>query len=497
MYAHNEDQMIMPDDFFLPFGGRLNPENRWVVLAQMIPWGQFERDYARTMKSATRGQRALSVRMAFGALYIQQKKGLSDRDTVEEITENPYLQYFIGLPEFQETPPFDPSMMTHFRKRLGADTINEMNETILQTQHTRSQNDAAPDTRNDDDDDHHQPPTGARTTESSSAPIDDNDNQGKLLLDATCVPADIAYPTDLGLLNTAREQLEQMIDILHAPHRGARKKPRDYRRKARKQYLSIAKQRQPGAKKIRKAVGRQLGYVARDLNIINALSEYSPLSGLPEALYQKLLVISELYRQQRAMHETRTKRIEHRIVSISQPHVRPIVRNKAKARTEFGAKMAISLVDGYAYMDTLSWDSYNEAKTLRDSVAQYKHRFGHYPAAIMADQIYRNRENRQFCKSKGIRLSGPALGRPSKEKAKMQDQRAAQDAAERNAIEAKFGEGKRHYGMGLISTRLQQTSETVISLQLLVMNLERSRRLRFCHFFARLFGRSLKDLRAV
>lgn len=386
-------------------------------------------------------------------------------------------------------------MMTHFRKRLGADIINAMNDTIIQTQNETPQDDGSDDPDHDDDP---QPPIGGCTTESSSAPTGDNDdNQGKLLLDATCVPADIAYPTDLGLLNAAREQLEQMIDILHAPHRGIHKKPRDYRRKARKQYLTIAKQRQPGAKKIRKDIGRQLGYVDRDLRIIEALSIYSPLTSLPDALYKKLLVISELYRQQREMHVTRTKRIDHRIVSIAQPHVRPIVRNKVKARTEFGAKVAISLVDGYAYMDTLSWDSYNKAKTLKASVAQYKHRFGHYPSAIMADQIYRNRENRQFCQSKGIRLSGPALGRPSKEKAKMQDQQAAQDAAERNAIEAKFGEGKRHYGMGLISTRLQQTSETVISLQLLMMNLERSLRLRLCHFFARLFGDSLKKLRVV
>src|SRR5699024_5142336 len=103
------------------------------------------------------------------------------------------------------------------------------------------------------------------------------------------------------------------------------------------------------------------------------------------------------------------------------------------------------------------------------------------------DQIYRNRENRQYCKEKGIRLSGPALGRPSKEKAQIQKQLAKQDAAERNEIEGKFGEGKRHYGMGLIFARLQQTSETVISIQLLVMNLERRLRLLFYYFFQRFF----------
>src|SRR5699024_3425020 len=131
MYKMTENQLVLPEDFFLPFGGNLNKENRWVVLANLIPWWQFEEAYANTMKRSSRGQQAFSVSMALGALYIQQRKGLSDRETVEEITENPYLQYFIGLPEFQEEPPFDASMMTHFRKRLDAAIINQLNEAIV------------------------------------------------------------------------------------------------------------------------------------------------------------------------------------------------------------------------------------------------------------------------------------------------------------------------------------------------------------------------------
>lgn len=382
MYKMTENQLIFPDDFFLPFGGQLNKDNRWVILAGLIPWGQFEADYAKTMKPSARGQQALSVRMAFGALYIQQKKGLSDRETVAEITENPYLQYFIGLSKFQETPPFHPSMMTHFRKRLDADIINEMNASIVmaaqagEAQDENEQNDQSNDGH--DDDDNHWPPTGGISPAVSPEPTDDRTddtpsvNQGKLLLDATCIPADITYPTDLGLLNAAREKLEAIIDGLHAPHQGTRKKPRGYRQKARKQYLSGAKQKKPGAKKIRKAIGKQLGYVVRDLKLITTLNARSSLSLLTRQAYDDLLVIGALYRQQQAMQDTRVNIIPHRIVSISQPHVRPIVRNKAKARTEFGAKVTISLVDGYAMIDTLNWESYNEGTTLKDSAAQYR-----------------------------------------------------------------------------------------------------------------------------
>lgn len=121
--------------------------------------------------------------------------------------------------------------------------------------------------------------------------------------------------------------------------------------------------------------------------------------------------------------------LNDRIVSITQPHIRPIVRGKAKAATEFGAKVAISRVDGYMYVDELSWDPFNESVNLKQAAEDYKARFGYYPEAILADQIYRNRDNRAFCKKEGIRLSGPALGRPKvgevkyKERTELQDMR--------------------------------------------------------------------------
>jgi hypothetical protein len=111
-------------------------------------------------------------------------------------------------------------------------------------------------------------------------------------------------------------------------------------------------------------------------------------------------------------------------------------------------------------------------------VERYRDRFGYYPKAVLADQIYRTRENLRFCKERGIRLSGPQLGRPS---ADQQEQKkiAKADAAARNAVEGKFDEVKRCYGLGRIRARLQTTSETVIRLQLLVMNLEKRLRILF------------------
>lgn len=490
--SHRENQLLLPDDFFLPFGGKLNKENRWVKMAQLVPWAYAEEKYAKSFRKSFRGQKAVSIRVALGALIIQERLQLSDRETVQQIVENPYLQYFIGLEGYQDHPPFHPSLMTHFRKRLGEQVLREINE-IIAVEAAKS----TPDSDHDDEPKSGTTSKGKRTTKRRSTSEEDP-NQGVLLLDATCAPADVAYPTDLNLLNEAREKLEEIIDTLHAPQIGCARKPRTYREKARKQFLAVAKQRRASGRVIRRAIGKQLRYVARNLRIIHDLASRQSLTLLSRKQYRDLLVIQELYRQQRMMFEYKTHQIEDRIVSIRQPHIRPIVRGKAKARVEFGAKISVSMVNGYAFLERLSWDGFNEGVTLIQSLEAYKRRFGCYPKAVLADQIYRTRENRAFCKAHGIRLSGPALGRPAQgEEVAKQRRVARQDASKRNAIEGKFGEGKRKYGLGRIRACLAKTSETVIALQLLVMNLERRLRVLFALWLTRMFSRKNPDFRSI
>jgi transposase, IS5 family len=475
MYRRMESQQQLLEDIHFSFYDKLNKNNRWIQLAAIIPWWRAEEKYAKAFKKSKRGQIPLSVRIALGSLYIQERMQLDDRETVQQITENPYYQYFLGLPGFQNKPPFHHSLMTHFRKRLGADVIMQINEWILEEENKERDKNK---------------PSGPSCSDQGSVETtigedckngEELGNRGTLMLDATCAPADISYPTDLKLLNEAREKLEGIIDVLHEPFIGEEKKPRTYRKTARKNYLKIIKKRKTSAKTIRKAIGKQLRYVSRNLRIIDNLSVRSNLNQLGSLQYKQLLVISELYRQQQEMYDTRSHSVEDRIVSLSQPHVRPIVRGKVNASVEFGAKLAISLVDGYARMEKLSWDNFNESMTLKASIDRYVQRCGCYPEVILADKIYRNRENIRFCKNRGIRLSGPSLGRPKKVEIRDRNQEQ-RDAAARNAIEGKFGEGKRSYGLGRIRARLRETSETVILLQLLVMNLERKLRNIFSHF---------------
>jgi hypothetical protein len=310
-------------------------------------------------------------------------------------------------------------------------------------------------------------------------------NKGKLIVDATCTPADIAYPTDLSLLNEAREKSEEIIDAMHGPFVGRRKKPRTYRQKARSAYLAVAKQKKPHPRQIRKGIGQQLRYLRRNLETIRCMTTAGMLKGLGKRLYRLLLVIHEVYRQQLWMYENHTHRIPDRIVSLYQPHVRPMVRGKAKSPVEFGAKVSISLVDGFSFVERIGWDPYNESCDLIEQVEHYRQRFGYYPESVHVDRIYRTRENRGYCKARGIRLSGPPLGRPSDEAELLKDQRQLQrqDELDRIAVEGKFGQGKRRFSLALIMTKLAHTSEVSIVIAFIVMNLEKILRGIFLLFF--------------
>ena len=464
MYRKTERQLPL-ENFYLPFGGKLDPENRWVKLSKLIPWDVIEDKYAALFAKNEMGAPAKPVHMALGALLIKEKGGFSDEELVEQIKENPYLQYFIGLTEFQKKAPFDPSMMVHFRKRLNAQIMKEINELICLGREIKK------------------PKSDKHNGDGSEGDSKENKNKGRLIIDATCAPADIRYPTDLSLLNEAREKLECMIDDLYEPLKGRMSKPRTYRRNARKDYLSEAKVRKHRKKSLRRAIGKQLRYVARDLRVIERLSTEKGCGQLSSRQQREYQTIQELYQQQKLMYETRTHSIDNRIVSLSQPYVRPIVRGKAAAETKFGAQIMVSLINGFSFVDELSWDNFNEGVKLKEAIETFRFRTRYYPRVVHADAIFRNRANLEFCKQRGIRLSGPRLGRPKIKQLKAQKRLEQMDNRIRNAIEGKFGEGKRRYGLDRIMAKLQDTSETVIHLQFLVMNLERKLRLLFTHFW--------------
>ncbi len=470
MYRKKQREQVEFEDFYLSFGGRLRSDNRWVRLAKLVPWAEIERHYAELFNERI-GAPAISARVAVASLIIKEKLGLSDEETVEQIRENPYLQYFLGYEAYTDEAPADPSMMVHFRKRLNESILAEINELIVDRRRDRDQND-----RRD------KPADGHAGSGEAGGGGEKPGNAGMLLMDASCVPADIRYPTDLSILNEVREKTEAIIDRLHTPDVGKTEKPRTYRQRARKDYLAVAKKRRATRKTIRKAIGKQLRYIRRNLRSINELAGRDRLSLLTHREYRNLLVCSEVYRQQKHMYENHVRSVPGRIVSVTQPHVRPIVRGKAGTPVEFGAKISASKIDGYAYLDRLSWEAYHEGTDLQPRIEAYRRRFGCYPQSVHVDAIYRTRANRAYCKEHGIRISGPALGRPKEHPSVEEKRQTREDERKRIAIEGVFGRAKRAYSLSRIMAKRADTAETVIALAFLVMNLDTMLRHLFCLF---------------
>ena len=444
MYKFDNGQISL-EDFGQPIGMNLKNSNRWVKRAQMIPWIEIEKKYAKLF-SNKKGNVAKSLRLGLGARIIQAEYGFSDAEIPLQIQENPYLQYFCGYKAFDDSkPPFDSSMMVYFRKRLTPEIIGEINELIISAEQAKNIND---DSKSDNSD-------------------DDDKNSGTMIVDATCAPSQITYPQDVSLLNKARESSEKIIDELHEK---GEQKPRTYRKKAHKDYTSYSKNRKPKAKQTRKAISNQLNYLKR--NIGNIEKMLAAGKKMPEKFKERFSTIKIIYAQQKEMYDNHTHSVKDRIVSLSQPWIRPIVRGKAKAKVEFGVKLDISVCDGWTRLERHSFNAYNEATGLKNMIEQYMERTGHYPKRVLADKIYRNRENLNYCKQHNIQLSGPALGRPKKD-AEIDRKQNYIDECERVEVERKFSLAKRKCGIGMIVTRLKETTCHSIAMSVLLLNLRK------------------------
>ena len=478
-HAYVSPNQPVIEGFESPFSKHLNPSNRWVILARKIPWDALVGVYQKQMGNAQTGADGINPRVVIGSLIIKHMCALSDRETVQQIQENMYMQYFIGYSSFSDEAPFDASLFVEFRNRLGLEQVNKINEKILGLALEKDKPGHAPIEKEN----HHQSPrqetpsadTSMKTSDlikeepKAEASTEETQqqaipNKGKLIVDATACPQDISYPTDLNLLNDAREKSEELIDILFDPSRHD-KKPRTYRQEARKVFLKTAQKKIKSRKEIRRAIKKQLNYLKRNIGNIHKLLDGYPTIPLDRHQHKYLFVIQILYGQQAHMYDENIHTVEHRIVSIHQPHVRPIVRGKTNANVEFGAKIQVSIMNGYSFLDDLSWEAFNEGTRLMHVIGLYRTRVGCYPQEVLADQIYCTRHNRAKLKQLGIRLKAKPLGRPPAVKTEHVR------PGERNPIEGKFGQAKTAYGLNRIKARLQGTSQSWIATIIMVLNL--------------------------
>jgi len=480
MIRYHSHKQLSLTEFDWPFQTALDENNRWVKMSQCIPWDALAEGYYQGL-STTQGRPLKDARLVIGAVIIKHKLCLSDEETVAQIQENPYLQYFVGLAGYQMKAPFAPSLLVEIRKRMGQgvfaifqgaiiDALEEVKAKKKSQGQTKQSKSEQPSEDSDDS------PASSCVTSQEEEPK----HRGKLILDATVAPQAIRYPTDLSLLNEAREFSEKIIDELYSKT-DWEKKPRTYRKKARKAFLAIVKQRRPSGKVRRRGIKQQLQYLRRNLGHIERLLEYWPEGTpipLPRWLLYRYWVIQHVYTQQREMYKNKSRRCDDRIVSISQPYVRPIVRGKLDKPVEFGSKLSVSLTgDGIACVDHLRWDAFHEGGDLKSQVEAYRAHHGHYPEAVLGDTVYGTQANRRYLKSHGIRFAGKPLGRPKKvteanrEELKRLKEQRREEYLQRIPVEGKFGQGKNGYNLNYIRAKRADTSFAWINSIFLVMNL--------------------------
>lgn len=461
MFNYTPQNQLEIFDFKTEFESKLDPKNRWVKMAKLLDWDRLAAVYSQNF-SSTMGAKGIDARIIIGALIIKHIEAKDDRGTIDAIKENPYMQFFLGFDHFSSEPVFDPSLFVHIRKRLGNEDFDKMNQAIIAKALNLNEKDKVKKNRKNTDEDNFS------DTDSSQG----STNKGKLQMDATIADAHIKFPTDLSLLNDSREKSEELIDRLCLSL--SLPKPRTYRREARKNWLNLSKSKKNSFKQIQNGIKKQLNYLKRNIKSIDKILDDNPLSlsFFDKKQYKYLLVIKELHRQQLEMFQEKKHTVDNRIVSIHQPHIRPMVRGKQGKKVEFGAKINLSLQQGYARIDQFNYEAFNEGTCLIEQVENYKKLNGHYPELVQTDEIYMTRENRKFLKDKNIRHTGKPLGRkPKVELSRYEKNKLKKERGERNHIEGKFGQGKSKYKLNKIMARLAQTSESWIGAIFFVMNI--------------------------
>ena len=458
-YTSQAKQLTI-DDFKSSLEG-LSKSKRWVQLGDSLPWAKIEKLYNSSLNNSKKGAGNKPARMIIGAIIIQRKLALSDIETIQMIQENPYMQYMLGLPEFTDKPIFDPSLFVTIRKRIGEDVFNDMSVSLLERQiqlqeeSEKKKDESKPEEEGEDDNQPQEPQEHPDTRHDFGSEFTDSNSRlhkGVLKIDATCCNAEVRYPVDVDIIHDGCRIISRYIAILCSQLKI--KQPECNYKSARKEYLNLIKKKKKKVSEVKIAKRMLLYYLNRDIQTFVKLISVSTERFDFFMRKERNIVgsIIKMYHQQMEMLQEGTNQCANRIISIFQPHIRPIVRGKAKARVEFGAKIGAGIVNGYTFVDHLSWDAYNEESDVELQIRLYKERFGYLPATVLCDKIYMNRANRQLFKEYEINSYCKPLGRPKKEP------------------KATFGTGKRVYRADNIRAKLPDTAASWIGSCYFVKN---------------------------
>ena len=276
--------------------------------------------------------------------------------------------------------------------------------------------------------------------------------------DATCYESEMRYPTDRKLLWECCEKAYSIMCVVC--QRLGVHRPRTKYLDVKKANLTYVKQRRHGKSQQRKITRRLIKLLGKILQEIRRIGrEHEQGEILTDKEKSVMETITKVYRQQRNHFENDNPResIPDRIVSISKPYVRPIVRGKEVKNVEFGTKCNNIQVDGISFIEKLSFNAFNEGTRLEHCIKMHRRLFKVDVKKIGGDTGYAGTANRNLCKEMGIQTSFVKRGRPSTEKKEKDFVRQELARVRATAMEGSFGTQKEHYAMRRIKARKKKT----------------------------------------
>ena len=434
MYTkEDEHQYSFKNDWFMV--PEVDKNHELIKIADAIDWISLSERLA-IFYCPNNGRPSKPSRAKVGLLILKHLYSLSDDNVVDVLKRDIYAQYLcdVSLKEAQKF--INPSTLTYFRKQIGAEGVKLIETEVLNTLKKTK------------------PPRGRR-----------------LVTDTTVMPVNIAYPTDVNLLDKIRCKAVEYLD--KAKKLGA-KSYRTYQRTARKVVITYQKVRKHTIHTRRKVQKKLLQFSRRNVEQLSDAmktvqrSNESPSKRFIEKAEKFLETAQNILRQQKEIYLN--KKVSERIVSIQKTHIRPMVRGKYPVDVEFGPKLLVNLQDDYLFLEDVQFNNVSDVQLLETSIKAYKERFVKWPTQLATDRGFWSKDNKQLAESYGIKKiamenkgkSSYLKGQPFRERLRRL----------RCKIEAKISLAKRKHGLNRCLYSIKHGEEIWARLGLTAMNLK-------------------------
>ncbi|MBI4178855.1 transposase [bacterium] len=437
MIVSQDPQSQLPD---LPFAEFVfNEDHPLLRLSAAIRWDNLLEQLG-AFYDPDKGRPCAPLRAQAGTLILKHVKDLADRAAVGFVQENIYAQRFCGLGPAQASDYMNPATgLSNFRAKIGPEGMAVIEEVLTCAAE------------------------GRRLARG-----------GKLIVDTTCVPLDIIYPTDIRLLERCRRAIVRLLK--QAKGFGVEALYRTYNRTARKIFVTFSKLSKPSEKTRRRVHKRLFQFVRRNVKQLADLREKATralgprcaldpeLRGWLQGLKTTELRVRAILHQQKLVRRG-IVHIPHRIVSFHKDHVRPIVRGKFPLATEFGPKVLFALVRGCMYRVAAYQDNAADALMIAPALRWFYERFGRLPREILGDRGFFARWRVKALKAMGV---VPGL----QQRGKVIEKSAAhrRQIRQRLPIEARISLGKRKFGWGRCRARIDEHETSWIGLGAAALN---------------------------